>query len=82
MPRSKIKMTIEQLRNVHRARPFVPFTLHLADGRKLHVPHPEFLSQSPAGRTVIVYGQDENFDIVDLLLVTRIEVNPRRKQRR
>lgn len=26
-------MTIEPLREVHRARPFQPFTLHLADGR-------------------------------------------------
>jgi len=69
-------MTIEQLRNVHHASPFRPFTLHLADGRSLSVPHRDFLSHSPSGRTVIVYGDDESFSIIDLLLVTRIEVYP------
>jgi hypothetical protein len=68
-------MTIEQLRNVHQARPFRPFILHLADGRQLNVPHSEFLSHSPSGRTVIVHESDESYSIVDLLLVTRIEVH-------
>ncbi|MEX2170407.1 MAG: hypothetical protein WD851_13920 [Pirellulales bacterium] len=68
-------MTIEQLRNVHNANPFQPFTLHLADGRSFRVPHRDFLSHSPAGRTVIVYGEGENFSILDLLLVTEVEVH-------
>jgi len=68
-------MTIEQLRLVHQAQPFRPFTLHLADGRIVRVPHSEFLALSPTGRTIIVYGEDDSFSIVDLLLVTRIEVH-------
>ncbi len=68
-------MTIEQLRNVHQARPFRPFTIHMADGRALHVPHSEFMSHSPSGRTVIVYHDDEKFSIVDLLLVNEVEVD-------
>ncbi len=68
-------MTIEQLRNVHRAQPFRPFTIHLADGRQLLVPHPDFLSHSPTGRTIIVYQMDDNFSVVDLLLVTELEVH-------
>jgi hypothetical protein len=67
-------MTIEQLRNVHQARPFRPFTPHLADGRAIHVAHSEFLSHSPAGRTIIVYGADDSLNILDLLLLTDIEV--------
>jgi len=67
-------MTIEQLRSVHQARPFRPFVLHLADGQMLSVPHSEFLSHSPTGRTVVVHESDESYSIVDLLLVTRIEV--------
>lgn len=31
-------MTIEPLREVHQARPFQPFTLHLADGRAAKSP--------------------------------------------
>ena len=67
-------MTIQQLRAAHRATPFQPFTVHMADGRAFHVPHPDFLSMSPTGRTVIIYQEDEEFSILDLLLTTEIEM--------
>ena len=69
-------MTVEQLRNVHQANPFQPFTIHLSDGRHFLVPHPEFLARSPSGRTAILYHADEYFSIIDLLLVTELEVHP------
>ena len=76
-------MTIDQLRSTHQANPFRPFTIHLADGRSFHVPHRDFLSQSPSGRTLIVYHQDESFSILDLLLVTELEIsNGKRRQPR
>lgn len=68
-------MTIDQLRTVHQAEPFRPFTLHLSDGRSLYVPQREFLSHSPSGRTIIIYSVDDSFNIVDLLLVTDLEVH-------
>ncbi len=68
-------MTIQQLRTAHRATPFKPFTVHMADGRSFSVPHPDFLSMSPTGRTVIIYQEDDNFSILDLLLMTEIEMN-------
>jgi len=46
----------------------------MADGRMLHVPHRDFLSHSPTGRTVIVYGEDDDFSILDVLMITEIEV--------
>jgi hypothetical protein len=67
-------MTVEQLRRTHRAQPFEPFTLCLADGRQLPVNHPEFLALSPTGRTISVAQSDGAFNIVDLLLVTSIHV--------
>jgi hypothetical protein len=67
-------MTIEQLRKLHRARPFQPFTMHLADGRSVHVAHNDFLAQSPSGRTVVVYQPDETSEIIDLLLVVSLAV--------
>jgi hypothetical protein len=70
-------MTIEQLKQAHQAQPFVPFALHLADGNRLDVPHREFLSHSKSGRTVIVHGKGETWNVVDLLLVTRLELSPR-----
>jgi hypothetical protein len=67
-------MTAEQLRAM--AHPFRPFTIHLADRRALTVPHRDFVSQSPGGRTIIVYRSDESFSVVDLYLVTELEVQP------
>jgi len=69
-------MTAEQFRLIREAHPFRPFTIHLADGRTLSVPHRDFVSQSPAGRTIIVYGSGESFSVVDLYLVTELEVQP------
>ncbi len=67
-------MTAEQLRGMREANPFRPFTLHLADGRSLTVPHRDFVSQSPGGRTIIVYRSDEAFSVVDLYLVTELKL--------
>lgn len=66
-------MTIEQVRSMHAARPFRPFRIHMADGRSVDVQHPEFLAQSPTGRTIMVAKADETFEIIDLLLVTSLE---------
>jgi hypothetical protein len=67
-------MTAERLRALREMQPFRPFTIHLADGRTLTVPHRDFVSQSPGGRTIIVYQSDESFSVVDLYLVTELEV--------
>ena len=66
-------MTIEQLRLMHRAQPFRPFRIHLADGRQFDVAHPEFLAVSPGGRTLSLAISDHAFEHIDLLLVTSIE---------
>jgi hypothetical protein len=68
-------MTVEQLRSVHHAVPFRPFTIHMGDGRAFLVRHPDFISRSPTGRTVIVHHDDEGFSVLDLLLVTELEVH-------
>jgi len=76
-------VTTDQLRNLWKAEPFRPFVIHLADGRHVTVAHPEFLSRSPSGRSIIVYQPDESFNVIDLLLVTDLEVsaNGRGKRR-
>lgn len=67
-------VTIEQVRQLYDASPFRPFTLHLADGRNIPVKHREFMAAAPSGRTIIAYQPDDSFNIIDLLLVTDIEV--------
>jgi hypothetical protein len=69
-------MMAEQLKNVHSARPFRPFTIHMGDGRSFRVDHPEFLSRSQSGRTIIVHQPDESFSVLDTLLVIEPEVHP------
>jgi len=76
-------MTTEQLDHVHRAKPFKPFTLHLADGTKHRVVSPEFLWRTPGGRTIFVSTGPEAAAIIDLLLVTKITIgNGERRRRR
>jgi hypothetical protein len=69
-------MTTDRLRDVCQAQPFRPFTMHLADGRRIPVCHREFLLSSPSGRTVVVYQPDDLLNIVDMLLVTDLEIKP------
>jgi hypothetical protein len=67
-------VTIDSLRKVHEARPFRPFTLFIADGRRLHVPHPECLwIPRKAGRTIFVEAEPDAPELVDLLLVASIK---------
>lgn len=66
-------MTIDQLRRVHNTRPFIPFFMHLADGRSVPVTHPENRAFYGAGRTVHVTNGPET-EIVDLLLVASLRL--------
>jgi len=69
-------MTIEQVRNLYNSQPFRSFAFHLADGRAIPVLHREFMMMSPSGRTVYVTQPDESLNIIDLLLVTDLELQP------
>lgn len=75
-------MTIEQVKNLYHATPFKPFTLHLADGRQIPVKHREFMATAPSGRTIVVYQPDDSFSIIDLLLVTSLEVKNGEKSKK
>ena len=66
-------MTTTDLSKLKNARPFRPFTIHLADGDQVRVRHPDFIAYAD-GRTALVGFEDGDFSIVDLLLVTRLSV--------
>lgn len=66
-------MTTVILRERISARPFEPFSIHLADGSAVTVRHPEFIAYG-GGRTAVVYTGDETTETLDLLLVTKIVV--------
>lgn len=79
-------MTIEQIRSLYEAQPFRPFVIHLADGREVPVHHRDFIMSVPSGRTLVVCQPDDTVNIIDLLLVTDLELRPAsngsRKRRR
>ena len=69
-------MTVERFQQVLSAQPFRPFTIHLADGTSIPVSSREFVAPSPSGRTVVVFQADDRMNILDLLLVTNLVVEP------
>jgi len=60
-------MTMEELKTAHRAQPFRSFAIRTEDGREIPVRRPEYLSYSPTGVTIAVFGYgDESFDILGI----------------
>jgi len=52
-----------------------PVTLHLADGRKLKVKHPDYLLISPTGEALFVFSEPDGkeYQILDHELIVSIE---------
>lgn len=71
-------MKAESLRRQIEAHPFQPFSINLADGRALKVPHRDFISPSPNFRMLTVWHKDDSCDIIDLILVIGFQVKERR----
>ncbi|MSU50360.1 MAG: hypothetical protein EXS37_14950 [Opitutus sp.] len=70
-------MSADQIDEILQANPFVPFTLHLASGRKYRVDHPDF-AMLTRGRHVLTVGlEGDAVALVDLLLVSDLETHPR-----
>ena len=67
-------MTADIRKLVH-AVPFMPFTIHLADGGQLRVPTVDHIAVPPAGGRIFVFGDDERYDVLSALLISRITVD-------
>ena len=66
-------MTIQELRSHLEVAPFVPVNVVTASGKSYLVPHPDFLTFSPTGRSCNVYaGDGEFFTTLDLLNITAV----------
>ena len=62
-------MNVTIIRDLHQARPFVPFTFGLADGRKLRVKQMDHLAIASSGRFAVLTHDDDTLTIIDLNLV-------------
>ncbi len=70
-------MSLEELRRCIVASPFVPFTLNIADGRRIPVVGRDFILIPPEkGRTVVVYQKGASFDLLDSMLITGVSFEP------
>lgn len=63
------------IRKLTHAKPFVPFTIHLADGGQLRVPTVDHIAVPPKGGRIFVFGDDERYDVISGLMITRITVD-------
>lgn len=67
-------MTADELRQLLRRSAFRPFTV-FAEGKAFFIPHPEFAALTGPGKTLIVLHKDDNaFDLLDVDLIARVEV--------
>ena len=67
-------MKIAEVRSLLHASPFRPFLIHVADGGRLLVQHEDFVALAPTGREMFVYLPDGSHQVVDAMMVTRLEV--------
>jgi hypothetical protein len=68
-------MKIDEIRKLLHAARFQPFKIHVADGRTLQVPHPDFVALTGNNRTLIVTSTGKpSFTLVDIPLITQLEV--------
>jgi hypothetical protein len=66
-------MDLQGIRAALHRRPFEPYTLRLADGRALPVPHPDSVAVGQ-GRGVVI-GADDSWSVVEPLMVVSLEFN-------
>jgi hypothetical protein len=68
---------ISDLRKLTAAQPFVPFTIHLADGGQVRVPTLDHILVFPQGSRVLVTHDDDSYELLSPLLMSTIAVDSR-----
>ena len=67
-------MTKEEVRERVLQKPFHPFKVRLADGLEIDVPTGDHFHLHPSGRTLFVHLDRGGTKIIDVALVTALEV--------
>ena len=65
----------EDIRKLLAANPFVPFTVHLADGGEVRVPTRDHVLLFPKGSRLMVTHDDDTYDMISSLLISRVTVD-------
>ena len=64
-------MDIQGIREALHRQPFEPFSVRLANGRSLPVPHPDFVAIGP--RRIVVVAADDSWSVVEPLLIVSLD---------
>jgi hypothetical protein len=67
----------QRIRNLLRATPFQPFTIHVADGKEYRVNHPDFVLAATDIPHIVIEEPDGTIHTLSALLVTSVEVQER-----
>jgi len=71
-------MDIAGVRQALHRQPFEPFSIRLADGRTLPVPHPDFVAVHT--RRIIVIADDASWSVVEPLLIVSLDYKSPRQE--
>ena len=64
-----------EIRKLIDATPFVPFTIHTANGRAFRVPTVDHIALPPAGGRVFVFGDKAgDYEVLSPLLIAHLSV--------
>ena len=69
-------MTTTNIEDALNRVPFVPFDIHLDNGKVIHVRHTDFLLFSESKRTIVVV-EGERFHIVDIEHISSLSSSAR-----
>jgi hypothetical protein len=72
-------MDLQGIREALRRQPFEPFSLSLADGRELPVPHTEMVAVGKS--RIIVVKLDDSWSVVEPLLIVSLDYNGKQRRR-
>lgn len=64
----------EDIRKLMHAEPFVPFTIHTADGGTLRIPTVDHVAVPPGAKRLFVFADDGSYEVLSPLLVARLSV--------
>jgi hypothetical protein len=64
-------MDVAAFRDALHKELFEPFTIRLADGRSLPVPHPDFVAVAP--RRIIVVAEDSSWSVLEPILIASLD---------
>jgi hypothetical protein len=66
-------MDIQGIREALHREPFQPFTIRLADGRGLPVPHSDYVALGQ--RRIIIVDQNDHWSVIEPLLIVSLDYN-------